>query len=557
MKNLNDEQLQILKNEGYEFIKNEEKNRILIKHLLCGKVYSTRIYGFFKEGKRCTCQRKKGNSKISTTEDFQNFLNKKFNLEYEILTPFINRKSKIKIKHIPCNFEYEITAEYLMENRNKSGQCPICKSHSKNSIERMNFLFNTMNLNIEIDPSETYENGKRKFLIHNKDCGHTFLKNYLDILKTKSCQCPICQEKYRKDINIDFVKNEILKIDSEYEVLSKEYRDTHSHLTIFHKKCMRAYNVSRTNFLSGKRCPYCSAVSTTSNEEKEILKFLNSYSCNFKKERFIREDHSYFEIDAFSKEKNIGVEFDGLYWHSETKKGKNAHIKKTQYFKEKGIRIVHIFSDEWQFKQNIIKDKIKSILGVQKEKIYARKCSIREIDSRKRNQFLEINHIQGADGATISLGLFNNNELIAVMSFCKLRKSLGQKSKEGIYELSRFAGKLNFTIVGGFSKLLKYAIKNYPIKEIITYADLRFTSYENNVYDKNGFILDHISKPSYFYLDKNYKQRLHRFNFRKQELNKKFPQFYSKDKSESEIMKEAGYDRIWDCGNLVYKMIIN
>ena len=143
------------------------------------------------------------------------------------------------------------------------------------------------------------------------------------------------------------------------------------------------------------------------------------------------------------------------------------------------------------------------------------------------------------------------------MSFIKLRKALGRNNKDGVYELSRFAGKLNTTIIGGFSKLLKYAINNYDIKEIITYADLRFTRQNQNVYLKNNFVLDHISKPSYFYLDKNAKKRYYRFNVRKQVLKEKFPNIYDDKKTETQIMKEAGYYKIWDCGNLVYKMIVD
>ena len=68
------------------------------------------------------------------------------------------------------------------------------------------------------------------------------------------------------------------------------------------------------------------------------------------------------------------------------------------------------------------------------------------------------------------------------MSLTKLRKALGQNSKQGIYELSRYSGKLGFTIVGGFSKLLKNIISDHPeIDEIITYADLRWTKFKGNV----------------------------------------------------------------------------
>ena len=37
-------------------------------------------------------------------------------------------------------------------------------------------------------------------------------------------------------------------------------------------------------------------------------------------------------------------------------------------------------------------------------------------------------------------------------------------------------------------------------------------------------------------------------------LKEKFPQIYSKDKTEWQIMQELGYDRIWDCGKYRYEV---
>lgn len=235
------------------------------------------------------------------------------------------------------------------------------------------------------------------------------------------------------------------------------------------------------------------------------------------------------------------------------------HINKTKFFNEKRIRLIHIFEDEWMLKKEIVQDKIKSILGIQKEKIYARSCTIKPISAPESNSFLEGNHIQGADKAPIRYGIFYKNELVAVMTFGKLRAALGNKkenSAPNTYELSRYTGKLGFIIVGGFSKLLKYIIKKHPeIQTIITYADLRWSAINSNVYLKNGFTLDHISEPSYYYT-KNFNKREYRYKFRKSNLKTLFPDIYSKDKTEAEIMNEAGYTRIYDCGNLVYKMQI-
>ena len=104
--------------------------------------------------------------------------------------------------------------------------------------------------------------------------------------------------------------------------------------------------------------------------------------------------------------------------------------------------------------------------------------------------------------------------------------------------------------------MLKYAVKNCNINYIKTFADLRWSDFENNVYETNGFLLSHVSSPNYFYVPNSGKIRYHRFNFRKNILEEKFPEYYDKNLTEFQIMDKTNYSRIWDCGNLVYEMKI-
>lgn len=375
-----------------------------------------------------------------------------------------------------------------------------------------------------------------------------YSNHFLEIYITGNCKfCAAEAARKRQAKSLIDVNSNFL----EYEFL--EYTNNKTPSQVKHKNCGKIFTVTPTNLRGGQRCPYC--YSSSSVIEKEFFSKIQEIFPNTKKEKLYinKKEHKFYEIDIYVPELKLGIELDGLYWHSEfCGKDKNYHLDKTNFCNKKGIHLIHIFEDEYKNNKDIILDKISSYTNSIKNKIYARKCSIKEIDSKERNDFLNENHIQGADKANISLGLFYEDNLVAVMSFTKLRKALGQNSQEYIFELSRYCGKLNTTIVGGFSKLFSYALKNYDIKKVITYADLRFTKKDSNVYLKNNFILDHISKPSYFYIDKNSKTRYHRFNYRKQKLKELFPSIYSDDKSEFEIMSEAGYARIWDCGNLVY-----
>jgi hypothetical protein len=144
------------------------------------------------------------------------------------------------------------------------------------------------------------------------------------------------------------------------------------------------------------------------------------------------------------------------------------------------------------------------------------------------------------------------------MTFGKKRKSLGNDNRDNSeYELVRFCNKINLTIIGGFSKLLKNFIKKYNPSKIETFADIRWSGLDQTktVYFKNGFNFVKQTPPNYWYINtERYLNRSHRFSFRKDVLVK---EGYNKELTEWEIMKLKKYDRIWDCGSLKFELKIN
>jgi len=254
------------------------------------------------------------------------------------------------------------------------------------------------------------------------------------------------------------------------------------------------------------------------------------------------------ELDIFIPDRNLAIEFDGLYWHSDLYKKNDYHINKTIECEKLGIRLIHIFEDEWINKQEIVKSRIKNILGLNNKRIGARKTIIKEIDSKTKNEFLEKYHIQGKDTSSIKLGAYFQDELIGVMTFGKGRKFTNNKSINGKYELIRFATQSDTYTPGLASKLLSYFIKNYSPVEIYSYADKRWS--QGRLYESIGFKFVHDTSLNYWYF--NSMNRINRFSFRKSELKKLFPSLYSDDKTEFEIMNDTEYLRIFDCGSKKY-----
>jgi hypothetical protein len=190
--------------------------------------------------------------------------------------------------------------------------------------------------------------------------------------------------------------------------------------------------------------------------------------------------------------------------------------------KNNGYRLIHIFEHEWLNKQEIIKAKLKSLFNVEQERIYARKCVIKEIDTITKNEFLNKYHIQGEDKSTVKFGLFYKEELVAVMTFGKPRFN-----KNYEWELIRYATAKH--VIGGASKLLKYFERNYKPKSIITYADRRFS--QGNMYFKLGFTTASFTNINYWWIKDDL--RLSRYQTQKHKL-KNILKFFDKTMTECE-----------------------
>ena len=274
-------------------------------------------------------------------------------------------------------------------------------------------------------------------------------------------------------------------------------------------------------------------------KEDGLLKFISLVYSG----EIIQSYRDGLEIDIYLPELKIGFEFNGLYWHSAEYKEKNYHLKKTNFFRERGIRVIHIWEDDWSLKNDIIKSQISNWIGNSEKKIYARKCKVIEIkDTSIIKSFLNVNHIQGYVHSIKRYGLFYKGELVSLMTFDKLEGR--KKMSEGEWNLNRFCNKLNISVIGGASKIFNHFINDVLPSRIISYADVDWSV--GNLYHKLGFNKISESNPDYKYLVDN--KRAHKSRYKKSRLDT--------DLSESAFMKENGIHKIYDCGKLKFELII-
>ena len=96
--------------------------------------------------------------------------------------------------------------------------------------------------------------------------------------------------------------------------------------------------------------------------------------------------------------------------------------------------------------------------------------------------------------------------------------------------------------------MLKFFIKTYDPKSIMTYADLRFG--RGKCYAQVGFSFIGRTVPNYYYFKKNGDELESMMKYQKNKLVSS--KNYDPDLTEFDIMSRDGFLRLYDCGNNKY-----
>lgn len=385
-----------------------------------------------------------------------------------------------------------------------------------------------------------------------RECHITYLKNNniqheIEDKKTKVICCKCKKFYYLKSKQIFNIKDEhicgVCKIKEKYFNsfnlhTDDEYKNSKTKIKIQCKCGKYFYRILNTIQQSGNtRCQRCTK--KINNIENDLAKYIDELQVNYSQQNrsIIKK-----ELDIYFPDHQLAIEINGAYWHSEQFLSKYYHLDKTKKCYNLGINLLHFFDFEWKNKREICKSIIKNKLKLTEKKIFARKCVIKPVGINDKNNFLNNNHLQGKDRSNIKYGLYYQNELVFIMTFVKPRFNHNYE-----WEISRVCTKINTIVVGGFSKIFKFFVNQHQPKTVLTYADLRYST--GQAYIANNFILDNISKPSYFYFKGDI--IISRYKAQKKNLQK-ILKIFDPNLSEVSNMHNNEYYRVWDCGNLVF-----
>ena len=382
----------------------------------------------------------------------------------------------------------------------------------------------------------------------------------LDEYKNKAKQTN--RERYGRDA---YTKQHIEDIESWYEFI----RDPEQYIQNHYKIAPRTreiakdlgVDISTVDDYMKKHSAYHCVRKAKSLMETEILDFIKSVRPELK---VISNDKSAIapkELDIYIPKLNFAIECNPTCTHNSSfidpwggePKSRSYHKQKTDECEAQGIFLFHIFGYEWTNNKNVILSMLSNILHTNDNKVYARNCEIRSVNSKDCRMFLNENHRQGYANASIRLGLYYNGDLVSVMTFGHIRATIGPKSvgESVCWELVRFCSKLNTTVVGGADKLFKHFVKTYNPVEILSFSDRSHT--RGTMYNTLGFKRIHASGPSYVWVNIHTDVGYHRYNSQKRNLSR-FLNDPNIDlsKTEKEIMEEHDFAQVFDCGTVLW-----
>lgn len=247
------------------------------------------------------------------------------------------------------------------------------------------------------------------------------------------------------------------------------------------------------------------------------------------------------ELDFYIPAANLAIELCGVYWHSESNgKDKTYHYNKWKRCRDKGITLLTYFDDEFNRSLNVIKSKILYELGLSTAiRIGARQVTLGTPSNDDEVKLLNENHIQQhLKSRQFKIGAYYDGKLIGLMCASQRKADL---------EITRYVTDVNYLCNGLFSKLLSHLIKDLNFKGNVTSFSDNCHGY-GKLYQNNGFSVDSEVKPAYYYTYSG-RPRENRQSYMKSKIAAKFDVDVSA-KTEEQLMKDQGYDRVWDCGKI-------
>lgn len=215
-----------------------------------------------------------------------------------------------------------------------------------------------------------------------------------------------------------------------------------------------------------------------------------------------------------------------------------ALVKLKNDYSAEGITLIQLWEDIWESRPAQVINRLLSLLGLNQQRVHGRQTTVIPISQAEADHFMEEYHLQGGVKSRYRLGLMSKGEMVAVATFsARRRMSLIAETYYSV-ELIRFASVSGVVVQGGLSKLIRHLINLVKPDDVMTYADLDWSS--GAAYEKLGFTLVDTQPASEIWVSRSSGKRY---------FEHRLPHDFALNTTE--------YTPVFNTGNLKYILYLN
>ena len=376
--------------------------------------------------------------------------------------------------------------------------------------------------------SEEYVNNRTRlrYICENEHPGETDWEHF-----GRGGRCKKCADD-RHRLTLEYATEKFKE--RGLELLEDTYIDRKTPMKF---RCVKNHERSMTlsSVVNGCGCKRCASGNRASKGEQEVSRFISSIYSG----EVINNTRSVIpplEVDIYLPEKKLAIEYNGLYWHSK-KQDKKADFNKFISLKEKGIRYIGIFEDEWVKRREFVEKYLTNVLGLSRPSFILRpqEISVERVSYREVRPLLDEHHYSGARAAKYYFGLVHEEKLIG----CVLIAKPTRQQVDADWEIVRMCLDPKYKVHGMWSYISKHVLEDFfPGQKIVSFSDNRRDS--GLVYRHMGFVEDDVIRPDYYWCKGI--DRFHKSGLRKTDDEKKT------GKTEVCLREAQGFTQIYDVG---------
>lgn len=294
--------------------------------------------------------------------------------------------------------------------------------------------------------------------------------------------------------------------------------------------------VSSRNY--GTLCPHCPH--KTSKAEDTVREYIESlgYEVQSSNRKVLKGK----EIDIYIPNLKVGIEFNGVYWHSEGggKKDTQYHFNKWSNCGKVGVELIQIWEDDWVSNPELVLKSLTRRLAAKGDSTPAVNLTTRSVSQEEAENFLKANDLSSFKVGTHYHGSID-----------------GDGNIQSVFSLDKVGSKMNIVQYvsnadanGDLKELLQHVTETHGVSSFTVTVDN--CTGEGAIYRNTGFVEVNVEPANYKYLVRG--KRISSSEYTTNKFRDDPALEWEEGLTEKELADLNGLNRIWDAGMTTYEL---